>query len=82
VSHDQNTAASTWVVETGGQLPFGGRARVCSSVVATSRLRTGANVTRWTTPYVDLEQGSSGDQLHLNWEEPLYGDVTVKVSMT
>ena len=82
LEHDQNTAASTWVVETGGQLPFGGRARVCSSVVATSRLRTGANVTRWATPYVDLEQGSSGDQLHLNWEEPLYGDVTVNVSMT
>lgn len=82
VKHDQNTAANTWVVDTGGQLPFGGRARSCDSVVATSRLRTGANVTRWATPYVDLEQGAAGDQLHLNWEEPLTGDVTLRVDMT
>ena len=82
VKHDQNTAASTWVVDTGGQLPFGGRARSCDAVVATSRLRTGANVMRWATPYVDLEQGASGNQLHLNWEEPLTGDVTLRVDMT
>ena len=82
VKHDQNTAASTWVVDTGGQLPFGGRARSCDAVVATSRLRTGANVMRWATPFVDLEQGASGNQLHLNWEEPLTGDVTLRVDMT
>ena len=82
VKHDQNTAASTWVVDTGGQLPFGGRARSCDAVVATSRLRTGANIMRWATPYVDLEQGASGNQLHLNWEEPLTGDVTLRVDMT
>jgi hypothetical protein len=82
IKHDQNTAASTWVVDTGGQLPFGGRARSCDAVVATSRLRTGANVMRWATPYVDLEQGASGNQLHLNWEEPLTGDVTLRVDMT
>lgn len=82
VEHDQNTAASTWVVDTAGQLPFMGQARSVESVVAVSPLRTSTNATRWAVPYVDLQQGAEGDQLHLNWEEALSGEVAVKVSMT
>lgn len=82
VTHDQNSAASSWTVQTGGQLPFGGQARSVQSVVTTDRLRTSANQTRWAVPYVDLQQGSNGDQIRLNWQEPLTGGVAVKVSMT
>ncbi|MFY0596687.1 MAG: right-handed parallel beta-helix repeat-containing protein [Cognatishimia sp.] len=82
VSHDQNSAASAWTVNTDGQLPFGGQARTVESVVTTGRLRTSNNQTRWTVPYVDLQQGTNGDQLRLNWEEPLHGEVTMRVSMT
>ena len=81
LAHDQNTAASTWVVDTAGRLPFGGRARQCRSVVATAPLRTGGGVTRFATPYASLQQGSGGDQIHLHWPEALRGDVTVQVSM-
>ncbi len=82
VKHDQNTAATAWTVDTDGHLPFGGQARTVESVVATSRLRTSSNQTRWATPYVDLQQGANGDQVRLNWQEALHGDVTLKVSMT
>ncbi|MDC0738877.1 glycosyl hydrolase family 28-related protein [Cognatishimia sp. SS12] len=81
MEHDQNSAASSWTVDTGGQLPFGGQARVVESVVVTSRLRNGANQTRWGAPYVELQQGSNGDQLHLNWEEAVRGSVTLRVAM-
>ncbi|MEE2943789.1 MAG: glycosyl hydrolase family 28-related protein [Pseudomonadota bacterium] len=81
VSHDQNTASDTWMVDTEGQLPFGGQARSVESVVATERLRNGSNQTRWAVPYVDLQQGAEGDQVRLNWEEPLTGEVAVRVSM-
>lgn len=82
VSHDQNSAASTWTVDTGGALPFGGQARSVESIVTTDRLRNGSNQTRWAVPYVDLQQGVDGDQVRLNWEEPLSGEVAVRVSMT
>ncbi len=81
VKHDQNSAATTWTVDSGGGLPFGGQARTVESVVATTRLRTSGNQTRWAVPYIELQQGSNGDQLRLQWEEALHGEVTVKLSM-
>jgi hypothetical protein len=82
VEHSQNSTASGWTVDTAGGLPFGGQARTVESVVVTDRLRNSSNQTRYAVPYVDLQQGSDSDQVRLNWEEPLRGTVTVKVSMT
>lgn len=81
VTHDQNSAASTWSVTTEGRLPFGGRCRSVEAVVATSRLRNASGQTVWATPYVGLEQGSNGDEIDLHWETALTGDVTVTVRM-
>jgi hypothetical protein len=81
VSHRQNSVSDAWMVDTDGRLPFGGQARSIASVVVTERLRTASNSTRWATPYVDLQQGSNGDQIRLNWQEELRGEVTVSVSM-
>lgn len=82
MTHDQNGASNRWTVDTEGQLPFGGQARTVESVVATTALRNGSNQTRFAVPYVDLQQGANGDQLYLNWEEALHGEVTLRVSMT
>ncbi len=82
IQHDQNTASNAWTVDTNGALPFGGQARNVESVVAIGRLRTASNQNRWAVPYVDLQQGSDGDQVRLNWQEALHGEVSVKISMT
>ncbi len=81
IEHDQGTEASTWVLDTDGQLPFGGRCRSVESVVATTRLRNSAGQTVYAVPYVGLQQGSNGDQIDLHWETALRGDVTVVVRM-
>ncbi|MEP2531350.1 glycosyl hydrolase family 28-related protein [Shimia sp.] len=79
IDHDQNTVSADWVIDTEGKLPFGGRCRGVDSVVATSKLKNSNNVTVYATPYVDLEDGSDGDQVRLNWETALSGDVSVVV---
>ncbi len=77
VIHSQNTAALTWTVASQGNLPFGARARGCDSVVAHGPLRSGNNAVRYATQYVDLQQGSSGDQVRLNWSDAVKGKVSV-----
>ncbi len=81
IEHDQNTTSETWTVDSDGRLPFGGRCRGVDAVVATSKLKSNSNVTTYATPYVKLTEGADGDQVTLNWEKPLSGDVTVTVRM-
>lgn len=79
VEHTQNTEASTWTIDTGGQLPFGARARSVESVVANGRIRTSSNTTKYQMPYVETEQGTNGDKIKLGWDDPVRGTVTVKI---
>ena len=81
VEHGQKTASATWTIDTEGELPFGGRTRRVEAVVATSRIRDGSNQTVYSTPFVSLEQGANGDQVVLNWETPVTGDVSVTLRM-
>lgn len=81
IAHDQNSVANTWTVRSKGHLPFGGRCRATDSVVATSQLRDAGGQVVFATPYVELEQGSAGDEIKLRWETQLRGDVTVVVRM-
>ncbi len=81
VSHDQNTHADTWVVETGNKLPFGGYARGVDSIVLTSRLRNTANVSEWFMPYVATKQGGQKDRVHVIFPEDVRGDLDIAVRM-
>ncbi|MDV4145155.1 glycosyl hydrolase family 28-related protein [Shimia sp. FJ5] len=81
VEHDQNSAAQTWVVETQGRLPFEWRARTVESVVAKGRIEDGAGNPVYTMPYVEVEKGANGDEVHLKWDVPVRGKVWVKVRM-
>ncbi|SLN67287.1 Pectate lyase superfamily protein [Falsiruegeria litorea R37] len=79
IRHDQNSASQTWVIDPDGELPFGGRARGVDSVVPFNALVNGSGSTRYATPYVQLERGSNGDQVHLVFEEAVQGTAAVQV---
>ena len=81
ILHAQNTDADTWVVDCSGPLPFGGYAQQVEAVVARSRIRNGANVTRYDMPYVNVEQGVARDRVHLHWPQAVNGTVAVTVRM-
>ena len=76
---DQNTAATVWTVDTGGYLPFGGRARTVSAVVAEGKITGAAGERRSDMPYVEVEQGAQKDAITLNWADPAKGRVQVTV---
>ncbi|SLN20785.1 Pectate lyase superfamily protein [Roseivivax jejudonensis] len=81
VRHAQNSVADTWVVGTGGRLPFGGEARGVDSLVYPSRLRNGANVSEWVMPYVSTGEGPDRDRVHVIFPEAVRGDLDLAVRM-
>ena len=81
VSHSQNTAASTWVIDTQQRLPFEGYARFVESVMPSDRIRTQASATRSYLPYATPNQGAGNDEVHLVWQEPVLGAVQTTIRM-
>lgn len=81
VSHSQNTAAETWVLDASGYIPFGGRIRMVESVVPEGPLTTAANAARHVFPYALNGQGAGGMQAHLRWGEAVKGKVTAVIRM-
>jgi len=81
VSHVQNTAAETWVVDAAAYIPFGGRIRMVESVVPEGAITTAANATRHVLPYAQVGQGTGGMMAHLRWGEAVKGKVTAILRM-
>ena len=79
IEHTQNTAADTWVVDGSAYLPFGGRARNVTGVVAEGPIQTASNVTQFVTPYVQVEQGGGGKQVNLKWPSAVKGKAQVTI---
>ncbi len=79
IKHSQNTAASTWVVDSQDFLPFGMWAKTVEAVVAEGAVKTAANAVRHHFPYVEVEQGAGGDAVHLKWPEALEGKAQVTI---
>jgi hypothetical protein len=77
VEHSQNTEASTWVVSGSGFMPFGGRARNVTSIVAEGPITTAAGSVQFVTPYVQVEQGAGGQSAHLIWNGAVKGRAQV-----
>ncbi len=77
--HTQNSRSSSWAISSGGQLPFRGRALGCDAMVAIGPLRTQLGTTRYTAPYVELEQGSDQNDIKLRWPESLSGEVSITI---
>ncbi|MBN2760085.1 MAG: right-handed parallel beta-helix repeat-containing protein [Rhodobacteraceae bacterium] len=79
VLHDQNTDATTWVVDTGDKLPFGGWARTVSSVIMEGRAQDASNATRYEMPYAEIQQGPNSDRINLRWPAATRGRAVVTV---
>lgn len=81
VEHTQSTAADTWAVDTGGLLPFGGRARNVVGLVFEGAVSNSANATQYVTPYVQVEQGAGAQFANLKWPVAVKGkaQVTIRV---
>ncbi|WP_171130759.1 MULTISPECIES: glycosyl hydrolase family 28-related protein [unclassified Ruegeria] len=77
IRHVQSSNAKGWTIGSGGRLPFGGKARSCDSVVSLSRMRNNLNADTFYSPYVELAQGSSGNNVKLQWPEAVRGTVSV-----
>ncbi|WP_170475225.1 hypothetical protein [Ruegeria arenilitoris] len=48
-------------------------------MVAIGPLRTQLGTTRYTAPYVELEQGSDQNDIKLRWPESLSGEVSITI---
>ena len=79
IRHDQNSAASTWTVDTAGRLPFGGWARTVSSLVMEGAPTGGGGALRTQMPYVTVQQGANNDQVRLHWPEGTQGRAVVTI---
>ncbi len=77
----QGTAQAAWTCEFAGWLPFGGRARVVEGIVAEGMITNAANGRVSEMPYVDLEQGSGGSQVRVNWSTGAKGRVRIVARM-
>jgi hypothetical protein len=81
VSHTQNTAAETWVVDAASYIPFGGRIRTVESVMPEGAITNASNAARYAFPNALVGQGAGGVQAHLRWGEALKGKVTAVIRM-
>ncbi|NNE88927.1 MAG: right-handed parallel beta-helix repeat-containing protein [Silicimonas sp.] len=74
---DQATEAVEWTVDFAGYLPFGGRAREVTSVVAEGAVTNGSALGIFAMPYATTEAGAAKDQIALTWPEAVKGRVHV-----
>ncbi|PZR01091.1 MAG: hypothetical protein DI533_08540 [Cereibacter sphaeroides] len=79
IKHSQTTPADTWVVDGSAYLPFLGRARTVPAITAEGAITTQAAAVRSDMPYVQVNQGAQGGQVHLRWPVAVKGSVQVTV---
>ncbi len=79
--HAQNSVAQAWTISSQGQLPFGGKARSCDAVTALAPLKNSFGSIKFAAPYVELEQGTAGNQIRLRWPEAVSGTVSAIMRM-
>lgn len=78
---DKNTAATTWVCDFGGYLPFGGYARNMEAMTTEGAIKDAGNATVSTLPYAKVEQGANKDQIQLVWPVAAKGRVQMTARM-
>lgn len=80
-THEQNTAADTWVVDVSAFIPFGGRVRMVEAVMPEGAITNAANATRYIQPNALVGQGPNGTQAQLRWGEAVKGKAVVTLRM-
>lgn len=77
VQFDQASEDSDWQVDVSGWLPFGGKAREVTSLVAEGAITNSAGAGVFAMPFVTTEAGASQGEVTLTWPEPVKGRVHV-----
>ena len=77
VEFDQASEAADWQIDVSGWLPFGGKAREVTSIVAEGAITNAASADVFAFPYVTTETGTSQGEVTLTWPEPVKGRVHV-----
>ena len=75
VEFDQNSAASTWTIPTGGTLPFQGYSRAVDAVIVEGSLRGSSGAVVYPGHYVRTQEGSNNDEIDIVWEQAVRGTV-------
>mgnify|MGYP006933453837 CR=1 FL=1 len=79
MEHAQNTAADTWLVDTGGYLPFGARARNVTALVPENSITNTSNAAQYVLPWAQVEQGFAQRCVNLRWSTPVKGKVNITI---
>ena len=79
LQHDQATEAATWTVAPGAYLPFGGWARNVESLVAEGMITTATGARVSEMPFVTVEQGTTKQEVRVNWSTACKGRMQIKV---
>jgi hypothetical protein len=77
VEFDQASEATDWQVDVGAWLPFGGKAREVTSVVAEGAITNAGAAPVFAMPYVTTETGTGQNEVTLTWPEAVKGRVHV-----
>ncbi|MCC6306096.1 MAG: right-handed parallel beta-helix repeat-containing protein [Rhodobacteraceae bacterium] len=77
IRHIQNTAATTWTVDSGGFLPFGAWARRVQALVFDGPVRGPGTEILSTRPYTQAEAGAARDRIEIVWPGEARGTVDV-----
>ncbi|WP_342076580.1 glycosyl hydrolase family 28-related protein [Yoonia sp. SS1-5] len=81
LTHTQSTEATTWLVDTGTALPFGGRAKYVDVVTAEGAITNAGGSRVHDFPWTEGEQGADLRSVHLNWSQAVKGRVRYQVRM-
>ena len=68
-----------WLADAGPYLPFEGRARWVTGVLAHNQIRNAAGTGVYTMPYAVPQLGVNGTEIKLHWSEPVSGKVYATV---
>ena len=79
--HEQNSPATTWMVDPGAMLAFGGRVRNVTGLLMDGAARDGAGQVRHDMPWAQGGQGANGRQASISWPVAVRGSawVTLRV---
>ncbi len=70
---------ATWTSDVSEYLPFGGRTRTVTAVIAQGALRDSSNIAVYDLPYSLIGQSTGGVAFSLTWSKPVMGKVNATV---
>ncbi|QUS35049.1 glycosyl hydrolase family 28-related protein [Falsirhodobacter algicola] len=79
VTHEQNTAASTWQVDASGYLPFASWARNVPAVVAQGAVTTAEGATQAPCCWAEATKGTKSNLVNLRWQQTVKGTALVTI---